>query len=161
MLGNYMHIGMIHLIFPHAIILDAVRDPVDNGLACFRKLFRTGNEWTYDLADIGAQYLRYRRMMAHWETVLPGRVVSVSHEELVADPEHKIRWLVEQACGLTWDDACLSFHETRRPVRTASVAQVRQPIFRTSVERWRRYARHLGPLFAALGPYAPAEFRRV
>jgi tetratricopeptide (TPR) repeat protein len=159
MLGNYMHIGMIHLIFPNAIILDSVRDPVDNCLACFRKLFRTGNEWTYDLADIGAQYQRYRRMMAHWQAVLPGRVIPVVHEELVADPERKIRWLVEEACGLRWDEACLSFHETKRPVRTASVAQVRQPIFRTSVERWRRYAAHLGPLFEALGPYAPKEFR--
>jgi tetratricopeptide (TPR) repeat protein len=159
MLGNYMHIGMIQLIFPDAIILHSVRDPVDNCLACFRKLFRTGNEWTYDLADIGAQYRRYRRMMAHWETVLPGRVIPVVHEELVADSERKIRWLVEDACGLKWDEACLAFHQTKRPVRTASVAQVRQPIFRTSVERWRRYAKHLGPLFEALGPYAPAEFR--
>jgi tetratricopeptide (TPR) repeat protein len=159
MLGNYMHIGMIALMFPHAIILNAVRDPVDNCFACFRKLFRTGNELTYDLADVGALYVRYRRMMAHWDAVLPGRVITVSHEELVADPEGKIRWLVEDACGLKWDDACLNFHQTKRPVRTASVAQVRQPIFRTSVERWRRYAQHLGPLFTALGPYAPAEFR--
>jgi hypothetical protein len=83
----------------------------------------------------------------------------VSHEELVADPERRIRWLVTEACGLKRDDACLHFHETKRPVRTASVAQVRQPIFSTSVARWRRYARHLGPLFDALGPYAPAEYR--
>jgi hypothetical protein len=159
MLGNYMHIGMIHLMFPNAIILNSVRDPVDNCLACFRKLFRTGNELTYDLADVGAIYVRYRQMMAHWEAVLPGRVVTVSHEELVADPERKIRWLVTEACGLKWDDACLRFHETKRPVRTASVAQVRQPIFSTSVARWRRYARHLGPLFAALGQYAPTEHR--
>jgi hypothetical protein len=159
MLGNYMHIGMIHLMFPHAIILHSVRDPVDNCLACFRKLFRTGNELSYDLADIGGQYVRYREMMAHWEAVLPGRIISVSHEELVADSEHRIRWLVEEACGLKWDEACLQFHRTKRPVRTASVAQVRQPIFRTSVERWRRYQRHLGPLFEALGPYAPPEVR--
>ena len=157
MLGNYMHIGMIHLMFPNAVIINSVRDPVDNCLGCFRKLFRTGNELTYDLHDIGALYVRYREMMAHWEKVLPGRVVNVSHEELIADPEGRIRWLVEEACGLTWDEACLQFHRTKRPVRTASVAQVRQPIFRTSVERWRRYERHLGPLFEALGPYAPAR----
>jgi hypothetical protein len=159
MLGNYMHVGMIALMFPHAIILNSVRDPVDTCLACFRKLFRTGNELTYDLADVGALYVRYRQMMAHWDAVLPGRVVTVSHEELVADPERRIRWLVEEACGLKWDEACLRFHETKRPVRTASVAQVRQPIFATSVARWRRYERHLGPLFAALGPHAPAEHR--
>jgi len=159
MLGNYMHIGMIHLMFPQAIILHSVRDPVDNCLAYFRKLFRTGNELSYDLRDIGAQYVRYRAMMAHWETVLPGRIVSVSHEELVADPDSRIRWLVEDACGLKWDDGCLNFHQTKRAVRTASVVQVRQPIFRTSVARWRRYQRHLGPLFEALGPYAPPEAR--
>ena len=159
MLGNYMHIGMIHLMFPHAIILHSVRDPVDNCLAYFRKLFRTGNELSYDLTDIGAHYVRYRDMMAHWETVLPGRITSVSHEELVADPESRIRWLVEEACGLKWDDDCLNFHQTKRAVRTASVVQVRQPIFRTSVARWRRYQRHLRPLFAALGPYAPPEAR--
>jgi len=161
MLGNYMHIGMIALMFPHAIILNSVRDPVDTCFACFRKLFRTGNELTYDLADVGALYVRYRRMMAHWDAVLPGRVITVSHEELVADPERKIRWLVEEACGLKWDEACLKFHETKRPVRTASVAQVRQPIFSSSIARWRRYERHLGPLFAALGPYAPPEHRKV
>lgn len=159
MLGNFMHIGMIHLMFPKAIILHSVRDPIDNCLACFRKLFRTGNEFTYDLTDIGTHYVRYRAMMAHWEKVLPGRIISVSHEELVANPENRIRWLVQEACGLNWDDACLNFHRTRRAVRTASVAQVRQPIFRTSVARWRRYQRHLGPLFEALGPYAPPDMR--
>jgi tetratricopeptide (TPR) repeat protein len=159
MLGNYMHIGMIALMFPHAIILNSVRDPVDTCLACFRKLFRSGNELTYDLADVGALYVRYRQMMAHWDAVLPDRVITVSHEELVADPERRIRWLVTEACGLKWDEACLRFHATKRAVRTASVAQVRQPIFSTSIARWRRYERHLGPLFAALGPYAPAEHR--
>ena len=76
---------------------------------------------------------------------------------MVADPDTQIRRLVTDVCGLEWDDACLRFYETQRPVRTASVAQVRQPIFKTSVERWRRYEKHLGPLFDALGPYAPAR----
>jgi tetratricopeptide (TPR) repeat protein len=156
MLGNYMHIGMIHLMFPRATILHSVRDPLDNCLACFRKLFRSGNETSYDLRDIGAQYVRYREMMAHWEAVLPGRIVPVSHEQLVADPDRTIRWLVQDACSLKWDENCLRFYATRRPVRTASVAQVRRPIFRSSVDRWRRYERHLGPLLDALGPYAPS-----
>lgn len=155
MLGNYMQIGVIHLMFPRATILHAMRDPVDTCLAGFRKLFRSGNETTYSLADIGAQYVRYREMMAHWDEVLPGRVVHVRHEALVSDPDSKIRWLVEEACRLKWDDACLRFYATRRPVRTASIAQVRQPIFTSSLERWRRYENHLGPLFEALGPYAP------
>jgi hypothetical protein len=156
MLGNYMHIGMIHLMFPRATILLSMRDPVDNCLACFRKLFRTGNETSYDLRDVGAQYVRYRQMIAHWDAVLPGRIVPVSHEQLVEDPERMTRWLVQEACGLKWDEVCLRFYATKRAVRTASVAQVRRPIFRTSVERWRRYERHLGPLLEALGPYAPA-----
>jgi len=155
MLGNYLAIGMIHLMFPHATILHSVRDPVDTCLACFRQSFRSGHETTYDLHDVGEQYVRYREMMAHWEAVLPGRVVTVVHEQLVTDPETKIRWLIEDACKLKWDDNCLRFHQTKRPVRTASVAQVRQPIFRSSVERWRKYEAHLGPLLQALGPYAP------
>ncbi|HEY3890045.1 MAG TPA: sulfotransferase [Caulobacteraceae bacterium] len=154
-LHNYLDIGLIHLMLPKAVILHSVRDPVDTCLACYRKVFQTGNETTYDLADIGHEYVRYREMMDHWARVLPGRVIDVSHEALVTDPEARIRWLVTEACGLDWDPACLRFYETRRPVRTASVAQVRQPIFTTSVERWRRYEKHLGPLFEALGPYAP------
>jgi tetratricopeptide (TPR) repeat protein len=155
MLGNYISIGMIHLMFPNATILHSVRNPVDTCLACFRQLFRTGNETTYDLCDVAGQYARYRQMMAHWEAVLPGRVVDVVHEDLVTDPDRKIRWLIEDACKLKWDDNCLHFHQTKRSVRTASVAQVRQPIFSSSVQRWRRYADHLGPLLQALGPYAP------
>jgi tetratricopeptide (TPR) repeat protein len=156
MLGNYLNLGLIHLMFPNATILHSVRDPVDTCLGSFRKLFRTGNETTYDLRDIGAHYVRYREMMAHWEAVLPeGRITTVSHEALLLDPEGRIRWLVEAACGLKWDANCLSFHRTKRPVRTSSVAQVRRPVFRSSMERWRNYSRHLGPLFEALGPFAP------
>jgi hypothetical protein len=152
-----MDIGLIHLMLPKAVILHSVRDPVDTCLACYRQLFETANECSYDLADIGHEYVRYREMMDHWASVLPGRVIDVSHEALVADPERQTRWLVTEACGLEWDPACLRFYETKRPVRTASVAQVRQPIFTTSVERWRRYEKHLAPLFEALGPYAPAN----
>jgi tetratricopeptide (TPR) repeat protein len=156
MLANYLNLGMIHLMFPNATILHSVRDPVDTCLACFRQLFRSGNETTYDLRDLGAQYVRYRDMMAHWEAVLPpGRVVTVVYEELVKEPDRMIRWLVEEACRLKWDENCLRFYATKRPVRTASVAQVRLPIFTTSRERWRSYAHHLGPLFEAMGPYAP------
>ena len=160
-LGNYMSIGMIHLMFPKAVILHSVRDPVETCLGCFRQLFATGNEETYDLGDLGRLYVRYREVMAHWASVLPNRVIDVSHETLVTAPEARIRWLVAEACGLAWEPACLRFHETRRAVRTASVAQVRQPIFTTSLERWRRYETHLGPLFGALGPYAPARTERT
>jgi hypothetical protein len=156
LLDNYLDVGLIHLMLPKAVILHSVRDPVDTCLACWRKNFRTSQEFSYDLGDVGRQYVRYREMMDHWSTVLPGRVIDVSHEALVADPDTEIRRLVTEACGLEWDEACLRFYETKRPVRTASVAQVRQPIFTSSVARWRRYEKHLRPLFEALGRYASA-----
>jgi tetratricopeptide (TPR) repeat protein len=156
MLGNYMHVGMIDLCLPRSIIIHAVRDPVDNCLGCYKRLFATGNETTYDLTDIGRHYAWYRRIMAHWQRVLPGRVIDVVYEEMVADPESQIRRLID-ACGLPWNDGCMRFYETQRPVRTSSLNQVRQPIYKAAVERWRRYEKHLGPLFEALGPYAPTD----
>jgi hypothetical protein len=155
MLHNYMDIGLIHLMLPNAVILHSIRNPADICLSAYRKQFESGHETSYDLADIGAEYLRYREMMDHWADVLPNCVAEVSHEALVADPEREIRRLVTDLCGLEWDPSCLRFYETRRAVRTASVAQVRQPIFTSSIERWRRYEKHLGPLFEALGDYAP------
>jgi tetratricopeptide (TPR) repeat protein len=154
-LENYLHLGAIAAMFPRAVILHAVRDPMDACLSCWRQRFVSGAETLYDLADIGAEYRVYREVMAHWARVLPGRVVEVEHEALVADPEARIRWLVTDACALPWNDACLDFHAAGGAVRTASSAQVRQPIFRTSLARWRRYEAHLGPLIAALGPYGP------
>jgi hypothetical protein len=154
-LESFLHVGMISLMFPRAVILHSVRDPVDTCLACYRQLFAAGNETLYDLGQIGAEYVGYRAVMDLWREVLPGRIVDVSHEALVEDPDTRIRWLVTEVCGLAWDPACLDFHRTERSVHTASVAQVRQPIFTTSLQRWRRYERHLGPLFEALGPYAP------
>lgn len=157
MLGNFVNIGMIHLMFPNALILHAVRDPMDVCLANFRTLFGTGAEDSYDLAEIGHAYRRYRAMMDHWAEVLPGRVVEVEYEALIGDPDRRIPWLVSEVCGLGWDEACLRFHEGERPVATSSVVQVRRPIFTDGAGRWRRYARHLGPLIEALGPYAAAQ----
>jgi len=151
-LDNHLHVGMIHLMFPQATILHITRDPVDTGLACWRQLFATGNETLYDLAEIGAEQLRYAAMMEHWRKVLPGRVVDVRYEDLIADPEATIHWLVTEVCGLPWTSDCLRFYETRRAVGTASADQVRRPIFHTSVGRWRRYERQLAPLLAVLKP---------
>ncbi len=153
---NYFDIGMIHLCLPNAVILHSVRDPVDTCLGCYRQIFATGHETTSDLALMGRTYVLYRRLMEHWNRVLPGRIVDVVYEKLVADPESEIRRIVA-ACGLPWNEACLRFHENRRAVSTASVSQVRQPIFTGAVQRWRRYEKHLGPLLDALGPYAPAR----
>jgi tetratricopeptide (TPR) repeat protein len=149
-LDNHLHVGMIHLMFPQATILHVTRDPVDTGLACWRQLFAKGNETLYDLAEIGAEQLRYAAMMEHWRAVLPGRVVDVRYEDVIADPDAAIHWLVTEVCGLPWTADCLRFYETRRAVGTASADQVRRPIFRTSVQRWRRYERQLAPLVAAL-----------
>jgi hypothetical protein len=144
-------------MFPRAVILHSLRDPVDTCLACYRQNFAVGAETLYDLAEIGAEYVRYRQVMDHWRALLPGRVIDLQYEDLVAAPEARIRWLVTEACGLDWSDACLQFHDTARPVLTASAAQVRRPIYRSSVARWRRHQHRLGPLFEALGPYAPRD----
>jgi len=156
-LENYLHVGVIALMFPRAVILHSVRDAADTGFACFRQLFVGGNETLYDLGLIGEEYRRYRAIMTHWDEALPGRVLAVEHEALVAEPPTRIRALVAEACGLDWDPACLRFDRSARGVTTASGAQVRQPIFKTSIGRWRPYARHLGPLLDTLGPYAPDE----
>jgi hypothetical protein len=154
-LENHLRVGMIHLMFPTSVILDSTRDTVDTCLSCYRQLFTQGNETLYHLGQIGRAYVRYRRVMEHWERVLPGRVIRVEHEKLVADPEGQIRWLVADACKLDWDPACLRFYDTAGVVRTASAAQVRLPVFSTSIGRWRRFAKELEPLLKALGPYAP------
>lgn len=148
-LENYLHVGLIHLMFPGAAILHAVRDPIDTGFACYRQLFASGNETLYDLADIAAEYGRYRALMDHWATVLPGRVTEVGYEALVADPERQMRSLIA-AAGLAWDPAVLRFHERAGAVTTASASQVRKPIYKNSVARWRRYADALKPLVAGL-----------
>jgi len=156
-LENYLHLGLIHVLFPRATILHAVRDPADTGFACYRQLFTAGNETLYDLAEIGAEYRRYRELMAHWSAVLPGRVTDVAYEALVADPASRIPELVTQAAGLPWDAMTLRFHERAGGVGTASASQVRKPIYGTSVQRWRRHAQALQPLIAALGPYGPTS----
>jgi tetratricopeptide (TPR) repeat protein len=159
-LENHLRVGMIHLMFPKAVILDSTRDPVDTCLSCYRQLFTEGNETLYDLGQIGRAYVRYRRVMEHWDRLLPGRVIRVEHEKLVADPEGQIRRLVSEACKLDWDPACLRFHEAAGSVRTASAAQVRRPLFLTSIGRWTRFASQLEPLLKALGPYASQQHGR-
>ena len=155
-LENHLRVGMMRLMFPKSVILDSARDPVDTCLSCYRQLFTEGNETLYDLGQIGRAYVRYRGVMEHWDRVLPGRVIRVEHEKLVADPEGQIRWLAD-ACKLAWDPVCLRFYEAAGVVRTASAAQVRRPLFSTSIGRWARFASELEPLLKALGPYAPQQ----
>jgi hypothetical protein len=148
-LENYLHVGLIRLMFPRATVLHAVRDPLDTCFACYRQLFTNGNETLYDLGDIAAEYRRYRDLMDHWRAVLPGWVSDIGYEALVADPEPRIRALIE-AAGLAWDPAVLQFHARAGAVTTASASQVRRPIYASSVARWRRYGSQLQPLIAAL-----------
>jgi hypothetical protein len=155
-LENYVHVGLIALTFPNALIIESARDAMDTCLSCFRQLFTGGDETLYDLADIGAEYRRYRRLMDHWRGVQPGRIVAVDYDALVAEPEVGIRRLVTAESGLPWNDACLRFFEREGPVTTASATQVRRPIFTASQQRWRRHATRLGPLIEALGEYGPS-----
>jgi Flp pilus assembly protein TadD len=150
---NFLFVGLIHLALPNATIIHAVRDPADTCLSCFATHFTNGNEHTYDLAELGRYYRRYRHLMAHWHDVLPpGRIMHVHYEELVADFENVARRIVSH-CGLGWDARCLDFHRTERPIRTASATQVRKPIYSSSVERWRKYEAFIGPLLSEIADH--------
>ena len=154
--NNFRHIGMISLMLPQARIIDARRDPMACCFSAFQQLFAEGQEFSYDLTDLGHYYRGYVELMDHWDRVLPGRVLRVNHEDVVADLDREVRRLLD-FCGLPFDERCLRFHETDRPVRTASSEQVRQPLNKRGVEQWRRYAAHLGPLREALGDLATAD----
>ena len=124
------------------------RDAADTCLSCYTKLFSAEQAFAYDLAELGRYYRHYQALMAHWHDVLPpGRIIDVHYEELVGDLEGVARRIIGH-CGLAWDPRCLDFHRTVRSVRTASATQVRQPIYKTSIGRWRRYEKFLGPLLA-------------
>jgi len=137
-------------MLPNARIIHCRRDAVDTCLSCYSKNFRSGLAFAFDLSELGWFYRSYERLMAHWRNVLPpDRFTEVVYENLVDNLETEARRLVT-FCGLEWNDVCLSFHSTRRQVRTLSARQVRQPLYHSSVGRWRRYASHLGPLLDAL-----------
>jgi hypothetical protein len=149
--SNFLFAGLIHLSLPNATIIHTVRDPVDTCLSCFSKLFTGELNYTYDLAELGRYYRQYQLLMTHWKRVLPaGRIFDVCYEELVEDVEGQARRIVAH-CGLQWDTRCLSFQENDRPVRTASATQVRQPVYKSAVGRWRPYGAFLAPLLRELG----------
>ncbi len=148
--GNMALVGLIHIVFPRATIIHCVRDPLDTCVSCFSKLFTTGHLFSYELGELGRFYRLYDRLMAHWRAILPpGRMLEMRYEDVVMDIEAQTRKLLT-FCGLPWDDACLRFYEASRPVRTASLAQVHQPIYSSSVGRWKRYEKYLDPLKQAL-----------
>ena len=151
--NNFRHLGLIHLILPNAKIIDARR----NAMACcfsnFKQLFASGQEFTYGLEDIGRYYKTYVELMAHWEKVIPGKVLRVEHEQVVEDLEGNVRRILE-FCGLEFEAQCVEFYRTERSIRTASSEQVRRPIFKEGLDQWRHFEPWLGPLKATLGSIA-------
>jgi tetratricopeptide (TPR) repeat protein len=149
--GNFLHIGLLHLVLPHARIIHVRRHPVDTCLSCFARLFGDEQQFSYELGELGRYYRGYESLMAHWRVVLPaGTMLEVDYEHLVDDFEQQARRIVDY-CGLDWNDKCLRFYETKRQVHTSSASQVRQPIYRTAVGRWRSYQQWLTPLLDELG----------
>lgn len=147
---NYLHVGLIALLFPRARIIHTVRDPRDTSVSClFHNFTGAGLNFTNDLGDLGFVHRLKERLMAHWHEVFPGRILDVPYESLVDDAETWSRRMLDHA-GLAWSDRCLDFHRLDRRVKTASNLQVRKPLYRSSVARWKRYERHLGPLLDAL-----------
>ncbi len=148
--NNFRHLGLIHLILPNAKIIDARR----NAMACcfsnFKQLFASGQEFTYGLEDIARYYRTYVELMAHWDSVIPGKVLRVDHEDVVENLDANVRRILE-FCGLEFEPRCVEFHKTERSIRTASSEQVRRPIFKEGVDQWRNYDAFLAPLRAALG----------
>ena len=141
-LDNFLRLGLIHRILPYATFIHCRRQPVDTALSIFTTNFDC--EYATDRGDLVFFFRQYQRLMAHWRQVLPpDRLIDVDYEVLVADPEPQARRLIA-ACGLEWDDACLAPHLNTRAIKTASLWQARQPVYKTSVERWRRYEPWLG-----------------
>ena len=152
---NFLFVGLIHAAFPRARIINTRRDPLDNCVSCYSLLFTGAQPFAYDLTELGHYYRGYERVMEHWHAVLPpGVLMDVQYEDLVDDLEGVSRRVLAH-CDLDWEEACLDFHRTERMVRTASLMQVREPLYRRSIGSWRRYEKHLGPLYEALGIASP------
>jgi len=149
--NNWVHVGLIQLILPNAKIIDARRHPLACGFSNFKQFYARGHEFSYDLTHVGEHYRQYQRLMAHFDRILPDRVLRVLHEDVVVDPETQIRRMLDYV-GVPFDEACVRFHDTKRSVRSASAEQVRRPIQADAIELWRAYEAHLGPLKEALGP---------
>ncbi len=155
--GNFCYLGLIAAMLPEARVIHIQREPADTCLSCFCNLFGPHQPFSYDLTELGRYYRAYAALMGHWRQVLPeGMLLEVSYEELVNEPEVQLQRILAH-CDLEWDPACLAFHERRGSVETASAEQVRQPLYRHAIGRWRAYRDHMGPLFEALGPLAPAD----
>lgn len=158
--NNFANLGLLALCLPEARFINARRHPMDTCLSCYKQLFARGQSFTYDLEELVDYYLEYQRMMDHWHDVLPGRILDMQYENVVADLENQVAQLLDH-CGLPWDDACLDFHNTKRAIRTASSEQVRRPIYTDAVGYWERFGNALNPLREMLGPVLPDGGRRT
>lgn len=147
--ANFLYAGLIGSALPNATLIHIHRNPADASFAMFKTLFNQAYPFSYDLVELGRYIRGYQKLMAHWHQLLPGRILDVSYEDLVGDPERVLR-NVFRHCRISFDPASLAFFRSSEAVTTASAAQVRQPIYRSSVEAWRHYALHLGPLLDAL-----------
>lgn len=154
LMANFAHVGLIHLMLPNAKIIHAMRDPMDSCFSCYATLFSRNNlDFTYDLGEVGRYYVRYIELMRHWQCVLPhGSILELRYEDMVADTEAQARRLLDYV-GLPWDPRCLNFHENQRVVKTASAAQVRRPVYQSSVARWKHFETHLSPLLDIVKDY--------
>jgi hypothetical protein len=147
---NFISLGLIDLLFPNARVIHCMRSPIDTCLSIYFHPFVQHHDYATDLTHVGLYYREYLRLMAHWRTVLRIPLLDLRYEDLVENPEEKVRQLLD-FCELPWDEQCLRHHESGRIAKTFSYNQVRQPIYKTSVARWKRYEKHLGPLIEALG----------
>ncbi len=154
--NNFRHIGLIHLILPNAKIIDARRHPLACCFSGYKQLFAEGQEFTYDLHDLGRYYRDYVELMDHWDRALPGKILRVQYEDVVSDLGAQVERILKY-CGLPLEDACINYHKTERSVRTPSSEQVRQPIYTSGLEQWKNYEPWLDRLKNALGPVAPSN----
>jgi tetratricopeptide (TPR) repeat protein len=142
---NFLHLGLIAMLLPGARVIDIVRDPRDTCLSCYLATFNSGNDFKHDLNHTAHFYLQYRRLMQHWRETLDLPILEISYEQLVLDLESQTRRMLE-FLGLPWHQSCLNFHKSQRAVSTSSLQQVRQPLYNSSIGRWKKYQRHLGEL---------------
>ena len=148
--NNFRHIGLIHLIMPNAKIIDARRYPLDCCFSMFKQLFAQGQEFSYGLAEAGSYYRSYVKLMNHWDQVLPNKILRVNNEDVIEDLEGQVKRMLDYL-ELPFEEECISFYETDRSVRTASSEQVRQPINKKGMGRWKPYAKNLQPLLKSIG----------
>ena len=142
---NYLYIGFIHRALPQAKIIHMRRNPMDTCFSNYKQMFANAYKYSYDLEELAQYYLMYRQLMQHWHSVLPGKILDVDYEILIENQESETQRVLE-FCDLDWEDACLDFHKNKQAVATASASQVREPIYRSSLQKWRHYANWLQPL---------------